>query len=211
MSATTQPTPFEITEDGTIVRNYKGKKTVLGHYDEETKHLEFATNEASIKYRSQILTAIGTDNEGTQTSGRTVRTMGIKGEKRDEPKGNVPPRPKMDPNLGDATPAFVEWLFKYYPKDAYVRYGVKLDKDGEPVRKSVRRKLVEIVDNRDSDDDNLEEIKVGSKSWIKGPITQGARVIAEDNAIIASRATHMTFLPNEATDYVQGVEGDEDL
>ena len=211
MSATTQPTPFEITDDGTIVRNYKGKKTVLGHYDEESKHLEFESKEISIKFRPQILTAIGTDNEGTQSSGRTVRSMSIKGQKREEPKADIPPRPKMDPLLGQATPAVVEWYFKYKPQEAYVIYGVKLDKNGEPIRKNVRRKIVEVVDNRDSDDDNLESIKVGAKSWTKGPIVQGTRVIEEKNAIIASIATHMTFLPEEAVDYVQGVEGDDDL
>ena len=211
MSDATKSSPFELMEDGKIVRNYKGKQTVLGHYDEEAKHLEFENKETSIKYRSQILTVIGADGEGTHTSGRTIRTMSVKGEKRDEPKANIPPRPKMDPNLGDATPALVEWLFKYYPKDAYIRYGVKLDGNGEPIRAAVRRKLVEIVDNRNSDDDNLEEIKVGAKSWTKGPITQGARIISQEDGIIASRATHMTFLPEEAVNYQPGVEGDEDL
>jgi len=211
MSAATTAAPFELTDDGKIVRNYKGKQTVLGHYDEETKHLEFENKETSIKYRSQILTVIGADGEGTHSSGRVIRTMSVKGEKKDEPKGNIPPRPKMDPNLGDATPAFVEWLFKYYPKDAYIRYGVKLDSNGEPIRTAVRRKLIEIIDNRNSDDDNLEEIKVGAKSWTKGPITQGARIISQPDGMIASRATHLTFLAEEATNYAPGVEGDEDL
>jgi len=211
MSAATPASPFELTEDGKIVKNYKGKQTILGHYDEETNHLEFENKEISIKYRSQILTVIGADGEGTHASGRVVRTMGVKGEKRDEPKANIPPRPKMDPKLGEATPVVVEYYFQHKPKEAYVRYGVKLDANGEPVRAAVRRKIVEIIDNRNSDDDNLEEIKVGAKSWTKGPITQGARIITQEDGIIASRATHMTFLPEEAINYQPGVEGDEDL
>jgi hypothetical protein len=86
-----------------------------------------------------------------------------------------------------------------------------LDSNGEPIRTAVRRKLIEIIDNRNSDDDNLEEIKVGAKSWTKGPITQGARIISQPDGIIASRATHLTFLAEEATNYAPGVEGDEDL
>lgn len=30
--------------------------------------------------------------------------------------------PRMDPTLGDKTQAFVNWLFKNHPQDAYIRY-----------------------------------------------------------------------------------------
>jgi hypothetical protein len=33
--------------------------------------------------------------------------------------------PEMDGNLGDRTPAFVNWLFKHHPKDAAIRYAYR--------------------------------------------------------------------------------------
>ena len=36
-----------------------------------------------------------------------------------------PKAPPMDPNLGDRTQAFVNWLFKQHPKDAAIRYAYR--------------------------------------------------------------------------------------
>jgi hypothetical protein len=38
------------------------------------------------------------------------------------PPQDVPPEPEMDPRLGDKTPAYMEWLAKFYPEDFKKRY-----------------------------------------------------------------------------------------
>lgn len=38
-------------------------------------------------------------------------------------ENNIPPRPAMDPEKGDKTPALVEWLAKYAPEEFSERYG----------------------------------------------------------------------------------------
>jgi hypothetical protein len=34
----------------------------------------------------------------------------------------VPDAPRMDPKLGDKTPAYVEWMYRWFPVDAEARY-----------------------------------------------------------------------------------------
>jgi hypothetical protein len=34
----------------------------------------------------------------------------------------IPPEPAMDPRYGDKTPAYAEWLFKFFPDQAAKRY-----------------------------------------------------------------------------------------
>lgn len=40
-------------------------------------------------------------------------------------RNNIPEPPKKNPQFGDKTPAFVEWLNKYRPDEYVKRYGVK--------------------------------------------------------------------------------------
>lgn len=212
MTQTTQQTvaapKFALEDDGTIVHNQKnGKRIILGSYDEETKRLEFESKEVSIKYRAQILNLIGTSADGTTPSDRAVRSMGIKGEVAEETEG-LPPRPKMDKNFGDATPAVVEWYFQYKPKEAYVRYGVRLDSEGNPVRGNCVRKTTQLVDKTGLDDSQLQEVKTSMHSSEKGPITEEKYMEQHNNVMIASRATHMTFLKEDQVGY-DGSDDDE--
>lgn len=47
---------------------------------------------------------------------------------QDEPKlaksPPIPKKPSLSPKFGDKTPAYVEWLQKYFPHDFKIRYGV---------------------------------------------------------------------------------------
>jgi hypothetical protein len=42
--------------------------------------------------------------------------------KKSEPKQDIPPRPEMDPMLGDKTIALVEWLRDYAPEEFQKAY-----------------------------------------------------------------------------------------
>lgn len=204
--------PVTFRKNGEITQEIDGVKTVVARYDRKARHLEFENAEYSTKLVRQITAAIGTVNKGTQSSGLTIDTMGIKGQERDKPQGKVPVKPKRDPNFGDQTPALVSWYFKYYPHEAYIRYGVFLDDDGEPIRRTVKRKITETVDDRDGVQglENQNEGKgaqVGPKRWERGPIGQIVTQETVEDQIIARRATHMTYAPSEV---VGGFEFAED-
>lgn len=199
---------YVLEDNGDVILNQKnGKRVVLANFNEDTSHLVFENKEASIKFRAQILQVIGTTGDGTVTSGRIVKSMGIKGESLDDTQ-NIPPRPRMNKNLGDSTPEVVEWYFKYKPKEAYVRYGVRLDAKGNPVRGNVQRKSIETIDQRDLDDSQIEAQRDGTHSESKGCVVRSGTIERRDNQIIASRATHMTFLKEEVIGY-DGGEDDE--
>lgn len=187
---------------GDLFQEIEGVPTKVAFFDKTTGHLEFENADPSAKLMRKVTAAIGTVDNGKRPSGLTIKTMGIKGQERDKPTGKVPPKPKRDPLYGDQTPKLVEWYFKYYPREAYLRYGVFLDDKGEPIRRAVKRKTTEIVDDR-SGDIGLEKqndgkgVQVGPKKWENGPIGQVATMEKSDDQIIARRATHMTYAPNE--------------
>lgn len=189
-------------KNGDLVKEIDGVKTVVANYDRKTRRLEFESAEYSTKLIRQVTAAIGTINKGTQSSGLTIDSMGIKGQERDKPAGKVPPKPKRDPNLGDQTPALVEWYFKYYPHEAYIRYGVFTDENREPIRRDVKRRITETIDDRGGEYglENQNEGKgaqVGPKRWERGPIGQVVTQETLQDQIIARRATHLTFTPSE--------------
>lgn len=204
--------PVKLMKNGDITQDIDGQKTVVAHYDRKTRHLEFATMEGANKLTRLVTAAIGTVAKGTQSSGLTIETMSVKGQERDKPAGKVPPRPRRDANLGDQTPDLVSWYFKYYPHEAYIRYGVFLDDDGEPRRARVKRLTKEIVDDREGNRGLAEQnegrgAQVGPKTFEGGPIQQMAELEFKDDQIIARRATHMTFQPHEV---VGGFDTGED-
>jgi hypothetical protein len=41
---------------------------------------------------------------------------------KSEPKKDIPPRPEMDPMLGDKTIELVEWLRDHHPQEFAIRY-----------------------------------------------------------------------------------------
>lgn len=190
-----------LRKNGDIIQDQEGAKVVVAHFDHATGRLEFANPQVAQKLKVQILSVIGTIEKGTKPSGLIVKSMGLKGVKADAPK-NVPPKPRRHPMLGDQTPELVEWYFEYYPQEAYIRYGVFLDAKGNPIRKNVRRRVTELVDDR-AGDQGLEAMndgkgqQVGKGRWEKSAV---ASVTTEEylkNQIIARRATCMTFQPNE--------------
>ena len=202
-------------KNGDLYKVVKGEPDVLiGHYDRKTGHLEFETVQDSVKLIRQVTAAIGSKEKGTLTSGLVINTMSVKGRERDKPTGKVPPKPKRNPNLGDQTPALVEWYFKYYPQEAYIRYGVYLEDDGTPVRRTVRRKITELVDDREGnigimDQNEGKGTRVGKNKWENGPVTQTNEIQQLDDQIIARRATHMTFSPNEVVGGFDSGDGEE--
>jgi hypothetical protein len=198
--------PVKLRKDGTIVQAQDGKDVVVAHYSRETGHLEFETKEGSVKLYQQVTARIGTVSKGTQPSGLVIRTIGVKGEKRPDLAG-IPKRPKMG-KLGDCTPEVVEWFFEYNLPEAIIRYGVYLDNKGKPVRKDARRLVKTIVDNRELEDDQLEWVKQGKNTQAKAPVSEQGELVEAKNAIIARRATHLTFTPKEA---VGGFELEDEM
>lgn len=199
-------------KDGGLFQEIDGQTVKVAQFDRKTGHLEFETAEYSTKLIRKVTTAIGTINQGKTPSGLRIATMGVKGQPRDTPQGKVPAKPKRDNAYGDQTPALVEWYFKYYPREAYIRYGVFLDENGEPVRRKVKRKTTEVVDDRSGehglmDRNDRKGAQVGPKAWENGPIGQQVTLEALDDQIIARRATHMTYAPGEV---VGGFEYSDD-
>lgn len=180
--------------DLTIIDS-EGKDHAVANYNEKTGHLEFASKEESVKYYNQVVARIGTEGKGTEISGRTIRSFGVKGEKRADLK-TVPKRPKMGP-LGDSAEDIVAWFLAYDLPQAIVRYGLYLDDNGQPVRKKVRRVLENTVDNRELDDVDLQAVKDGRSSTVKAPVNREYGVVEKSDGYIARRATALTFTPSE--------------
>lgn len=194
-----------LKRDGTLCQMIEGKENKVAHYDRTTGRLEFETKEYATKLYQQVTARIGTVSNGTQQSGLVIRSFGVKGEKPVDTAG-IPKRPRFGP-LGDATPEVVEWYFEHNLPEAILRYGVYTDAKGKPIRKDVRRVLESTVDRRDQTDDTLPWTKTGNKTQDKVPVAREHEVITAKNAIIARRATSMTFTPNEV---VGGFAVDDD-
>ena len=188
MSDDTELTALQVRfkKDGTLVQKQDGTDVIIGHYDRNTGHLEFETKEYSVKLYNQVTARIGTVNKGSQPSGLLIKSIGVKGEAK--PSANAPKRPKMGPE-GDLTPAVVDHYLKHNLTEAIVRYGIFLDKDGQPVRKKVKRIVEETVDQRDVDDDTLEWVRDGKKTQSRGPIGRKYDVVELKSAIVARRAS----------------------
>lgn len=189
---TTAKPAFELLDNGDVVQNRKGKATILAHYDDVEGRVEFESADADEKYRAQIIRAITEDTEGNLNQ-NVIVTYAIKGREVDEIKKNEPPMPKATKRFGDKTPAVVEWYFKWRPQEAYARFGVLLDKDGQPVTAHCRRIERTIEENPNT-----------------GLVEQVEHVIESQNGIIARRATHMTFLAEEKVGNRRSTEEETD-
>lgn len=183
-----------LKKNGDIFEDIPDSPAKVAHYDKKTGHLEWESRDFSVLYMRQVQSAIGTTSKGTLESGFVIKSSSLKGEAPDKPVGKVPPRPPMDMSLGDTTPALVDWLIKYYPKDAILRYGIFVDENGEMVRRNVKRKTREVIDDREGrygleDDNDGKGQQVGPKKWEKGPIGQRFWLDEYEGEIIARRPT----------------------
>jgi hypothetical protein len=121
-AATTAPSMpdirYEMDGEGKITRTDKDSTFHVATYNAESKALIF-TSEKALRFRVPVIRYLG-DN------GIKKETEGMAGLPVDEkPKAPIPKAPKMDIQLGDKTPAYVDWMFKYKPNEAKVRYGIK--------------------------------------------------------------------------------------
>lgn len=194
--------PIVLRKNGDLILEIDGKDEVIAHYDRKTGDLEYATTAISKAHQRGCAFAIGTINKGKAVSGLTIKTFGVKGVPRDD-VSKAPAMPKKDPQLGDQTEELVKWYFRWSPKEAYIRYGVFMGPDGQPVRRKVKRKWQEFIDDRADGLYGLEDknegkgMQVGKGKFEKAAVaTLNSFEILEDQ-LIARRATCMTFHPNE--------------
>jgi hypothetical protein len=61
------------------------------------------------------------ENEEKRDSVRAIDPT-ISLEPTPAPQPEIPPEPPMDPRYGDKTPAYAEWLFKFFPDKAAKQY-----------------------------------------------------------------------------------------
>ena len=212
MSDATATPEFELLEDGRIVNNRRGKQTLLATYDQDTGHIEYESKEISAKHGQRISVLIGTIGDGRQVSERKIKEISIKGEKRDVVKPNTPPAPKRNKLLGEDDPIWNAWELKYKPQQFYARFGVLVDNEGEPRRATVKRMIPVIRDDRNTaDDNNLEKIQQGAKTWSTGAINYEMQVVTLDNQLIGSRKCSLVFTKDEMVGENTITDGDDDL
>lgn len=205
--------PIKFLKNGDLCTEINGEKTVIAHYDRKTGDLEYASVAVSKEHARGIAFAVGTVNQGKSASGLVIKTMGIKGQPRDNPK-NVPPRPKRDANLGDQTPAYQKWLLDFYPKQFAIQYQCFLDAEGNFIRRKVKRRFEEFIDDRPDGAYGLEEkndgkgSQVGKGKWEKSAVAIVKAEEVLEGQIIARRGTPLTYTPNEV---VGGFDATDDF
>lgn len=190
---------FELREDGEIHYNKKGRSTLLAKFDAETGILTFESFEVDYKYREQICRAIRENIEGELT-GHAIKAFRIVGRPVDKRRAGEPPAPKKDKMLGDKTPAYVRWLFKWRPQAAYARYGVFLDSNGDPVTAHCIRTEQGLIQA-----DTGKALKV----FGDGKDALSTSTLEMEDGILALRQTCMTFLKKEQVSAIAGEEDDD--
>jgi hypothetical protein len=207
-----KPIILKANGDLVLIDKASDTKTKIATYNRKTGDLEYETAAFGKAHARGCAFAIGTTNKGKTVSGLSIKTIGVKGEKRDD-LSKAPPMPKKDPLLGDQTPELVKWYFAWSPIEAIRRYQVYLDANGEMVRRKVKRKWTEFIDDRidglygikDQNDGKGQQIAKGK--WEGGDVAQVRSMEVLENQIIARRATCMTFHPNEV---VGGFDASDD-
>lgn len=190
--------PVVLRKSGDIEQEIDGLQVKVATYSRKTGHLEYASQEYANKLSSAISQAIGTINKGQDSSGLTIKSVGIAGRKVDKLSAKEPPCPKRDPRFGDTTPAVVKWYMKWRPQEFIVRYGVFVDENGEMILRRVKRKTTETYDDRDGSLGLADEkVYTGEKTFEKAPVGQRTTLEFFDDQIVARRATCITFSPNE--------------
>jgi len=189
MSTVEQKPTIELLDDGDVVFNNKrGRPTKIGTFDNDTGHLEFESEEKDKMHRELTIRYIQFEQDGQTPTNMQIKSFGIKGRARDVEADNIPPMPKSKDGLGDKSPKVVEWFFKWKPQEAYARYGVRLDKSGNPILAKVKRFVK-----------TWGEVYVDDKGRPLQEPTQGEIVTdaSREEGMIARRATHMTYLIEE--------------
>ena len=188
----------KLQTNGDLTITEDGVKTILAKYDKKTGVLEFSTKAfaENDKYRNQIISRICTVAKGTEPSGYQITRFTIKGVESTV-AADAPEQPNPDNYVeGDAHADVVQWFLDYDLPGAIARYGIFTDAKGNPIRKKAKRVVVTTVDNRQLDDRDLPTYKQG-KGEMKAPVANEGEEIIVDNAVIARRATALTFMPNE--------------
>ena len=195
--------PIEFLKSGELIQEREGKPVVIARYERKTGHLEFETADDHRKLIRQVSAVIGTVNKGRTSSGLAIVSITVKGDPVDAPQGKIPPRPKAGP-LGTKDPRVVKWWFQYYPHKAYRLYRVFLDAEGQPRTARCRRRVKELLDDRDdkygfaNEQRNVGSMAGKNKHFEKGVV---AEVITQDDivedGIVAEVPTCLTYTPNE--------------
>lgn len=191
---------FELREDGEIHLNKKGKSTLLAKYDEDTGILTFETFAIDQKYRTQICRAVMEDWETGELKGNAIKAYAIHGRPVDQRQKGEPLPPKKDKMLGDKTPEFVKWLYRWRRQAFYARYGVHLDSNGEPQTASYIR-----IEQGLLKPQGAKPLEIGDRAVE----ALGQTVVEKDDWIIAERATCLTVTRKELAGSEHGEE-DED-
>jgi hypothetical protein len=90
---------------------------VVAKYDPDTRIVTFKNSLEMRNFKVGVITFLG-ENE------MPIREFKRADLKADKSLKEVPPRPKKEPNLGDKTPAVVQWYFVYQYNTFCTRYGV---------------------------------------------------------------------------------------
>ena len=111
--------PTYTLEDGTILRHGEP----VGRYDLKTGEIKdldssLAPQVPSILKR-MIADELMLESEDAVSVKQEDPTQPMEPS---PPPQEVPPAPEMDPRLGDKTPAYMEWLAKFFPEDFKKRY-----------------------------------------------------------------------------------------
>lgn len=213
----TNAEPIKLLKSGDLVIETNDGREVIAHYDRRTADLEYASERISKMHARGCAFAIGTINKGKTPSGLVIKTIGVKGQPRDD-LSKAPPRPKMNGPIGDQEESVVKWYFAWSPREAIRRYGVFVDSEGQMVRRNVRRKWVEFIDDRADGLYGLEDknegkgLQIGKGKFEKSAVAEMKSFEHLENQIIAQRATCITYHPNEvvggfdASDYEEEQE-----
>lgn len=192
---------FELREDGEVHFNKKGKSQLLAKYDEESGILTFETFAIDQKYRTQICRAVMEDAMTGELKGHAIKAYAIHGRPVDKQKNGEPPPPKKDKMLGDKTPEYVRWLYRWRPNAFYARYGVFLDSNGEPMIAHCFREEQGLLKAS-----NGKALEIGDRALE----ALGRTHIEKEDGILAMRATCLTFTKNEVVGFEDNGEDDDD-
>lgn len=193
---------FQLTDEGEVRYNRKGKSQLLAKYDEDTGILTFESFAIDQKYRTQICRAVMEDWVTGELSGFAVKAYAIAGRPIDKVRAGEPLPPKKNKMLGDKTPEFVKWIFKWRPQAAYARYGVFLDSNGEPQT----AECVRVEQGLLKEPNGSKPTEIGERAME----ALGRTVVEKDDGILALRATCMTFLKKEVLGFEESNESEDD-